>query len=118
MIDISSLPEHDLSGLEGFGAKVLYKVIRYEWLNYHDEGSGIAGVFLDHDTARAFVKAMAEREEYIARGEQGFDDLEIFWDRDSNCDDGFSIIIYMEDGDEFCFDYAIEQVPLWYKEAP
>ena len=115
MIDISSLPEHELTGLEGFEAKELYKVIRNVWFNYEDEGSKVSGVFLDHEAARSFVEAMAKREERAAEEEADIVDHEIFWDQDSNCDDGFSIIDYMDNGDEWCFDYAIEKVPLWYK---
>ena len=77
MIDISSLPEYELAGLEGFEAKELYKVVRNAWFNDQD--------------------------------------YEILWDQDSNCDDGFSIITYPDYGDQWCFDYAIEKVPLWYK---
>lgn len=115
MIDISSLPEHELTGLEGFEAKELYKVVRNAWLNGQDLGSAVSGVFLDHETARYFVKAMAERDERIANDDVEVQDYEILWDQDSNCDDGFSIITYLDYGDEWCFDYAIEKVPLWYK---
>ena len=115
MIDISSLPDHELIGYEGFEAKVLYKVVRNLWVNHRDLGSGISGVFLDHETARSFVEAMAEREKRSTIEESHIKDYEIFWDEESNCDDGFSIIHYVEDGDEYCTDYAIEKVPLWYK---
>lgn len=115
MIDISSLPEHELTGLEGFEAKELYKVVRYVWFNGQDLGSAISGVFLDHETARSFVKAMAEREERIANEEVDLQDYEILWDQDNNCDDGFSIITYLDYGYEWRFNYDIEKVPLWYK---
>lgn len=115
MIDISSLPEHELTGLEGFEAKELYKVIRFTWLNHRYLDYAVSGVFLDHETARSFTEAMAKREERIAEEEAGVKDYKIFWDKDSNCDDGFSIITYMDHGDEWCSDYAIEKVPLWYK---
>lgn len=114
MIDISSLPEHELAGYEGFEAKVLYKVIRNAWRNYRDLGSKVSGVFLDHETARSFVESMADREERSAKEDEWVKEYTILWDRDSNCDDGFSII-YREEDDEYCIDYAIEKVPLWYK---
>lgn len=123
MIDISSLPEHELAGLDGFEAKVLYKVVRNVWRNCRDLGSKVSGVFLDHKTARSFVESMADREERSAKEDSWVKEYTILWDRDGNCDDGFSIIYKEEDqndifktGDiEYCIDYAIEKVPLWYK---
>lgn len=114
MIDISALPEHELAGYEGFEAKVLYKVIRNAWRNSWDLGSKVSGVFLDHETARSFVESMADREERGAKEDEWVEEYTILWDRDSNCDDGFSII-YREEDAEYCIDYAIEKVPLWYK---
>lgn len=111
MIDISSLPEHEFTGLEGFEAKELYKVVRNAWSNHVEAGSAVSGVFLDYETARSFIKAMADREERLAKEDNEVFDYEIFWDQL----DGFNIITYMEYGDELRFYYAIKKVPLWYK---
>lgn len=115
MIDISSLPEYELTGLEGFKAKELYKVLRIPLYNSRYIGSDISGVFLDHETARSFIKAMAEREIREAEEDPRVKNYEMFWDQDSNCDDGFSIVGYQEDGNQYCINYAISRTPLWYK---
>ena len=119
MIDISSLPDHDFSGLEkDYKAKVLYRVTRMDWVDYQDTGSELLGVFLDHDTAREFVEQMLERStNYIKSHPDYFDqDYDYYWDEDSNCDEGVSILgKTIDDAKEFCWDYAIEKTPLWYK---
>ena len=117
MIDISSLPDYtDITN--GFVGKIVYKVISSEWTDFSYDGYNVAGIFLDHDSAREFVVGMVNNIlNWIKSENYAYDDssIDIFWDEDSNCDDGVSIIVTDRDEKEHCWDYAIEMAPLWYK---
>lgn len=88
-----------------------------QWINFRQDSSHVIGVFFDYDEAREFLKELIDNLTDRRKNGEVFVDytLTTYWDEESNCDHGASIIYTpIEDGaKEICTDYAIEPVQLF-----
>ena len=88
-----------------------------EWVNFRQHSSSVQGVFFTYSEAREHLKELIDNLTDRKKNGEVFVDytLTTYWDEESNCDHGASIIYTpIEMGaKEICVDYAIEPVQLF-----
>lgn len=88
-----------------------------QYTNFRKDHSHILGIFFTFDEAYEFLKELIDSLTTSRKNDEAFVDytLSTYWDEESNCDHGASIIYtpIVDGAKEICTDYAIESVPLY-----
>ena len=87
-----------------------------EWDNFKAGDHTIVGAFFNYEDARRYLEEMINNTTKKMKNDKLLKGYSIttYWDNESNCDCGASIIYKTIDGNsEFCDDFSIEQVDLF-----
>lgn len=93
-----------------------WMIIDREWVNYKAGDSHVIGIFFTYEEARKHLEELIDKttremkENALLKGYS----ITTYWDDESNCDHGASIICEPEKNDEeYCYDIAIEQTEIF-----
>jgi len=93
-----------------------WQILNREWDNFKAGDCHTVGVFFSYEDARSYLEELIDNTTRKIKNDtllKGYS-ITTYWDDESNCDLGASIIYRRENGDgEYCDDYSIEQVELF-----
>lgn len=93
-----------------------WMIMSREWINYKSSDSHVLGVFFTYEEARKDLEELIDRTTREMKEDKLLTGYSIttYWDDESNCDRGASIICESENGDSaYCYDIAIEQTEIF-----